>query len=494
MKARSPSAPSRPCRSVGAGDHEGMRRHRLADARRGLARASVERPSRCRSWRSRRPAPAAASHRSGSSSRRCRVRPPRGRAPVMSSSAARTRLDRDARADIARRVARRGRRRGRRSPRACRSSCCAARSACAPAAASARLAASPSGQCVPHSRQAPSRPAFASMRAAVATCSRLARMGGAGKRDLGSSHAGALGDAALDQRQRLERLHGRAREDRPVDVAERKHGRRRPASTTETAPRWRDSTDWAAGDLDENGIVHGVAVKVGGAGSFVRADSVEVKGYLRASEPAPRRCLRRSARSPLKPGQISTGGVPDAHRDDRLGLCRPGVRAPASPISATTSCCVDKDAGKIDALQPRRDADLRAGARPTWSPTNVARGPALLHDRPRRARCATADAVFIAVGTPSRRGDGHADLSYVYQPRRARSPAALDGYTVVVTKSTVPVGTGDEVERIIREAAPGRRVRGRLQPGIPARGRGDRRLQASRPHRHRHRGRARRAR
>jgi UDPglucose 6-dehydrogenase len=66
-----------------------------------------------------------------------------------------------------------------------------------------------------------------------------------------------------------------------------------------------------------------------------------------------------------------------------------------------------------------------------------------------------ADAVFIAVGTPSRRGDGHADLSLRLCAARARSPRALDGFTVVVTKSTVPVGTGDEVERIIRETNPG---------------------------------------
>src|SRR6266571_5169177 len=64
-----------------------------------------------------------------------------------------------------------------------------------------------------------------------------------------------------------------------------------------------------------------------------------------------------------------------------------------------------------------------------------------------------ADAVLIAVGTPSRRGDGHADLSYVYAVAREIAPA-LDGFTVVITKSTVPVGTGDEVERIIREVRP----------------------------------------
>jgi UDPglucose 6-dehydrogenase len=64
-----------------------------------------------------------------------------------------------------------------------------------------------------------------------------------------------------------------------------------------------------------------------------------------------------------------------------------------------------------------------------------------------------ADAVFIAVGTPSRRGDGHADLSYVYEATREIA-AALTDFTVIITKSTVPVGTGDEVERIIREMRP----------------------------------------
>ena len=64
-----------------------------------------------------------------------------------------------------------------------------------------------------------------------------------------------------------------------------------------------------------------------------------------------------------------------------------------------------------------------------------------------------ADAVFVAVGTPSRRGDGHADLSYVYEAAREIA-RAMEGFTVVITKSTVPVGTGDEVERIIRETRP----------------------------------------
>ena len=65
--------------------------------------------------------------------------------------------------------------------------------------------------------------------------------------------------------------------------------------------------------------------------------------------------------------------------------------------------------------------------------------------------------MFIAVGTPSRRGDGHADLSYVYAAAREIA-AALKDDAVVVTKSTVPVGTGDEVERIIREVRPNSQI------------------------------------
>ena len=113
--------------------------------------------------------------------------------------------------------------------------------------------------------------------------------------------------------------------------------------------------------------------------------------------------------------------------------------------------CVDKDAGKI--------ASLRRGEIPIFEPgldglvaSNVKAGR-LDFATDLAAAVAEADAVFIAVGTPSRRGDGHADLSYVYTAAREIA-AALDGFTVVVTKSTVPVGTGDEVERLIREANP----------------------------------------
>jgi len=113
--------------------------------------------------------------------------------------------------------------------------------------------------------------------------------------------------------------------------------------------------------------------------------------------------------------------------------------------------CVDKDEAKIAALQ--------AGRMPIYEPgleqlvaTNVAAGR-LTFTTDLAAAVAGADAIFIAVGTPSRRGDGHADLSYVLDATREIA-AAVTGPTVVVTKSTVPVGTGDKVETILREARP----------------------------------------
>ncbi len=114
-------------------------------------------------------------------------------------------------------------------------------------------------------------------------------------------------------------------------------------------------------------------------------------------------------------------------------------------------CCVDLDAGKIERLQ--------AGIMPIYEPGladlvgNNARAGRLTFTTDLAAGVREAEAVFIAVGTPSRRGDGHADLSYVYAAARDIA-AACSGYTVVVTKSTVPVGTGDEVERICRETNP----------------------------------------
>ena len=113
--------------------------------------------------------------------------------------------------------------------------------------------------------------------------------------------------------------------------------------------------------------------------------------------------------------------------------------------------CVDLDPAKIDALH--------AGQMPIYEPgladlvrANVKAGR-LKFTTVLAEGAADADAVFIAVGTPSRRGDGHADLTYVYQAARDIG-AAITGPTVVVNKSTVPVGTGDEVERILREVAP----------------------------------------
>jgi len=113
--------------------------------------------------------------------------------------------------------------------------------------------------------------------------------------------------------------------------------------------------------------------------------------------------------------------------------------------------CVDKVESKV--------AALKRGEIPIFEPglselvrTNAAAGR-LSFTTDLAGPVAQADAVFIAVGTPSRRGDGFADLSYVYAATREIAQA-LRGYTVIVTKSTVPVGTGDEVERIIRELRP----------------------------------------
>jgi UDPglucose 6-dehydrogenase len=111
--------------------------------------------------------------------------------------------------------------------------------------------------------------------------------------------------------------------------------------------------------------------------------------------------------------------------------------------------CVDKDSSKIDRLN--------ANIMPIYEPgldalvkSNVTAGR-LAFSTDLASSVKGCDAVFIAVGTPSRRGDGHADLSYVYAAAEELA-GAIDPKTVVVTKSTVPVGTGDEVERIIREA------------------------------------------
>ena len=114
--------------------------------------------------------------------------------------------------------------------------------------------------------------------------------------------------------------------------------------------------------------------------------------------------------------------------------------------------CVDKDATKIEALH--------CGEIPIFEPgldelveSNVNAGR-LSFTTDLQQPVANADAVFIAVGTPSRRGDGHADLTYVFNAAREVADV-LDGYTVIVTKSTVPVGTGTEVFKVVRETSPG---------------------------------------
>jgi len=113
--------------------------------------------------------------------------------------------------------------------------------------------------------------------------------------------------------------------------------------------------------------------------------------------------------------------------------------------------CIDKDQEKVDML--------RSGGIPIYEPgldqlvqRNV-REERLGFDTDLTQAVKEADAVFIAVGTPSRRGDGFADLSYVHAAAKEIAEV-MDGYTVVVTKSTVPVGTGDDVEKIIRETRP----------------------------------------
>ena len=111
-------------------------------------------------------------------------------------------------------------------------------------------------------------------------------------------------------------------------------------------------------------------------------------------------------------------------------------------------CCIDKDEAKIEGLHK--------GVMPIWEPSlealvkaNVERGR-LTFSTDATEGVKDAEAVFIAVGTPARRGDGHADLTFVFQAVRELAKVIAAG-TVVVTKSTVPVGTGDKIEAILRE-------------------------------------------
>jgi UDPglucose 6-dehydrogenase len=113
--------------------------------------------------------------------------------------------------------------------------------------------------------------------------------------------------------------------------------------------------------------------------------------------------------------------------------------------------CVDRDLARIEALQQGKIPIFEPGLDGLVA-SNVEEGR-LAFTGELAPAVRDADAVFIAVGTPSRRGDGHADLSYVHAAA-IEIAAALDGFTVVVNKSTVPVGTGDAVEKLIRETRP----------------------------------------
>lgn len=113
--------------------------------------------------------------------------------------------------------------------------------------------------------------------------------------------------------------------------------------------------------------------------------------------------------------------------------------------------CVDKDVARVDALK-RGEVPIFEPGLEDLIASNV-RQKRLHFTTDIKAAVANAHAVFIAVGTPSRRGDGHADLSYVYAAAEDIANA-LTGYCVIVTKSTVPVGTGDEVEAIVAKARP----------------------------------------
>src|SRR5512142_2710540 len=111
--------------------------------------------------------------------------------------------------------------------------------------------------------------------------------------------------------------------------------------------------------------------------------------------------------------------------------------------------CVDKDKGKIAALERGEMPIFEPGLNDLVAANK--RGGRLKFTTDLPSAVKAADAVFIAVGTPSRRGDGHADLSFVYEVARELGQCLQHG-AVIVTKSTVPVGTGDEVERILRES------------------------------------------
>ena len=146
--------------------------------------------------------------------------------------------------------------------------------------------------------------------------------------------------------------------------------------------------------------------------------------------------------------------------------------------------CVDKD--------PARLAELAQGKSPIYEPglddlliRNMKAGR-LVFTGELGPAARDADIIFLAVGTPMRRGDGHADLSYVFSAVEDIAPH-LNGFTVITTKSTVPVGTSREIERRLKALRPDADYRRLLEPRVSARGLRDPGLHASRPRAGRHR-------
>ncbi len=114
-------------------------------------------------------------------------------------------------------------------------------------------------------------------------------------------------------------------------------------------------------------------------------------------------------------------------------------------------CCVDKDSHKINNLKNNIIPIYEPGLENLVKKNSAANRLSFSNNINKNIK--EADVVFVAVGTPARRGDGHADLSYVYEAAE-QIAKNLSGYTLVVTKSTVPVGTGDEVKNIIKQTNP----------------------------------------
>ena len=140
-----------------------------------------------------------------------------------------------------------------------------------------------------------------------------------------------------------------------------------------------------------------------------------------------------------------------AHRDDRHRLCGARVRS----LFFRFRACRDlhrQGCGQDRPAPQRNHPDLRARARTPWSRA-MSKPADCRFTTEARTAIRAADAIFLAVGTPSRRGDGFADLSFVYDAAREIA-AELQGFTVIVIKSTVPVGTNDEVDAIIRKLRP----------------------------------------